>query len=111
MSPSLCPILPYPNNWRLAISVHSYRIHRRLDELTPVLAQKEALIARVEREKDDALSRLRAAQAENSQLQVSEQDDSMTPRQMLFFSYWSHDFYFRSYSHRQRNTSFGMRRR
>lgn len=42
----------------------------RLDELTPTLAQKEALLASMENEKDAALARNRALQADIGQLQV-----------------------------------------
>ncbi|GMT32394.1 hypothetical protein PFISCL1PPCAC_23691 [Pristionchus fissidentatus] len=45
-------------------------LQRRLDELTPILAQKEALIARLENEKDELNVRMRGMQSENSQLHI-----------------------------------------
>lgn len=46
-------------------------LQRRLDELTPILAQKESIIARLENEKDDLTVKMRGIQSENSHLQVS----------------------------------------
>lgn len=45
-------------------------LQRRLDELTPILAQKESIIARLENEKDDLTVKMRGIQSENSHLQV-----------------------------------------
>ncbi|GMT04135.1 hypothetical protein PENTCL1PPCAC_26309 [Pristionchus entomophagus] len=45
-------------------------LQRRLDELTPILAQKEGLIARLENEKDELAVKMRGIQSENSHLQI-----------------------------------------
>ncbi|GMR32634.1 hypothetical protein PMAYCL1PPCAC_02829 [Pristionchus mayeri] len=45
-------------------------LQRRLDELTPILAQKEATIARLENDKDELNAKMRGIQSENGHLQI-----------------------------------------
>jgi chromosome segregation ATPase len=55
---------------RRSLMEDGVELQRRLDELTPLLAEKEAKIAKLENEKEEFGGRLRSASLQVSSLQV-----------------------------------------